>query len=464
MTALLEQLQDIVGPGGWSTDPDELQPHLTEWRGNYVGRTLVLVKPRSTAQVSEVVMACAATGTAIVPQGGNTSMCGGAVPDASGEQVILSLSRLNQVRHVDAGNFSMEVDAGCILAKAQHAAREAARYLPLSLGAEGTCQVGGNIATNAGGMNVGRYGTARALVLGLEVVLADGTVLDSLRSLRKDTAGYDLKQLFIGSEGTLGIITAASLRLFADPGEPSTALIGIGNAGEAVDLLGSLKKSLDDRIESFELVSQRVFGLVKKYIPEARLPFDEEYPWYVLLETATGSDPDLLENALAVEAEQGRLLGAAIAKNAKEAADLWRLRHSIAEAERQDGKSLKHDISVPLSRMQEFLVLGDELLADLRPDARLVAFGHVGDGNLHYNVVLPRDLPDDEWEVEGERVTRAIYDLVDRLGGSFSAEHGVGQSKRAWLAQYRGGPELELMRKLKKTLDPANILNPGKVI
>ena len=464
MTALLKQLQDIVGPGGWSTDPDELQPHLTEWRGNYVGRTLVLVKPRSTAQVAEIVMACAATGTAIVPQGGNTSMCGGAVPDASGEQVILSLSRMNQVRHVDAGNFSMEVDAGCILAKAQDAAREAGRYLPLSLGAEGTCQVGGNIATNAGGMNVGRYGTARALVLGLEVVLADGTVLDSLRSLRKDTAGYDLKQLFIGSEGTLGIITAASLRLFADPGEPSTALIGIENAGEAVDLLGSLKKSLDDRIESFELVSRRVFGLVTKHIPEARLPFDEEYPWYVLLETATGSNPDLLENALAAEAEQGRLLDAAIAKNAKEAADLWRLRHSIAEAERQDGKSLKHDISVPLSRMQEFLVLGDELLADLRPDARLVAFGHVGDGNLHYNVVLPRDLPDDEWEVEGERVTRAIYDLVDRLGGSFSAEHGVGQSKRAWLAQYRGGPELELMRKLKKTLDPANILNPGKVI
>ena len=217
MTALLKQLQDIVGPGGWSTDPDELQPHLTDWRGNYVGQTLALVKPKSTAQVSEVVKACAKAGTAIVPQGGNTSMCGGAVPDASGEQVILSLSRMNRVRHVDARNFSMEVDAGCILAKAQEAAREAGRYLPLSLGAEGTCQVGGNIATNAGGMNVGRYGTARALVLGLEVVLADGTVLDSLRSLRKETAGYDLKQLFIGSEGTLGVITAASLRLFADP-------------------------------------------------------------------------------------------------------------------------------------------------------------------------------------------------------------------------------------------------------
>jgi FAD/FMN-containing dehydrogenase len=334
----------------------------------------------------------------------------------------------------------------------------------LSIGAEGTCQVGGNISTNAGGMNVGRYGTARALVLGLEVVLADGTVLNSLRSLRKDTAGYDLKQLFIGSEGTLGIITAASLRLFPDPGELSTALLGIDSAGKAVDLLGNLKVALDDRIESFELVSQRVFGLVTRFIADASLPFQVEYPWYVLIETATGGDAEVLENALAAAAENGLLLDAVIAKNDRESAELWRLRHSISEAERQDGKALKHDISVPLSRMQEFLARGDDLLARLRADAKLVAFGHVGDGNLHYNVVLPRDLPDQEWAAEGERVSRGIYDLVRELGGSFSAEHGVGQSKRAWLSEYRGGPELELMRQLKKTLDPSNILNPGKVI
>ncbi|MDH3619775.1 MAG: FAD-binding oxidoreductase [Gammaproteobacteria bacterium] len=464
MTTLLEQLKGIVGPGGWSTNPHELEPYLTEWRGEYKGQALVMVSPQSSAEVSAVVKACGEAGVAIVPQGGNTSMCAGAIPDASGDQVILSLRRMNRVRSVDPGNFSMEVDAGCILANAQDAARAADRYLPLSLGAEGTCQVGGNIATNAGGLNVGRYGTTRALVLGLEVVLADGTILDSLRSLRKDTAGYDLKQIFIGSEGTLGIITAASLRLFPDPGQLSTALVAIDSAGTAVDLLASLKVALDSRIEAFELVSQRVFGLVTKHVPDARLPFDDDYPWYVLLEVAIGGSSEELENVLMAEAERGQLLNAVIAKNEKEAADLWRLRHSISEAERQDGKGLKHDISVPLSNMQEFLARGDDLLAELRPDARLVAFGHVGDGNLHYNVVLPRDLSAEEWSSESRRITGAIYDLVDELGGSFSAEHGVGQSKKAWLPEYRGGAELKLMQQLKKTLDPMNILNPGKVI
>jgi len=464
MTVLIERLQEIVGSGGWTSDPQELQPHLTEWRGVYEGRALIMVKPRTTDEVVAIVRACADYNTAIVPQGGNTSMCGGAVPDASGEQVILNLSRMNRVLDVDAGNFSMTVQAGCLLATAQEAARAAGRYFPLSLGAEGSCQIGGNIATNAGGINVGRYGTARALVLGLEVVLANGTVLDNLRSLRKDTAGYDLKQLFIGSEGTLGIITAASLRLFPDPGHLATALVGIDSAGAAVELLGSLKTKLEDRIESFELVSRRVFNLVETHIPNATLPFEEEYPWYVLIEAATGADPELLASALLQEAEDGRLLDAVIAKNETEAADLWRLRHSIAEAERQDGKALKHDISVPLSKMQEFLVRGDQLLDERWPEARLVAFGHVGDGNLHYNVVLPRGLSAEEWTAEGERVTGALYDLVHSLNGSFSAEHGVGQSKKACLASYRAGPELDLMRSLKKMLDPANILNPGKVI
>ena len=464
MTVLIERLREIVGPGGWISDPQELQPYVTEWRGVYEGRALIMVKPRTTDEVVAIVRACADNDTAIVPQGGNTSMCGGAVPDASGEQVILNLSRMNRVLDVDAGNFSMTVQAGCLLATAQEAARAEGRCFPLSLGAEGSCQIGGNIATNAGGINVVRYGTARALVLGLEVVLANGTVLDNLRSLRKDTAGYDLKQLFIGSEGTLGIITAATLRLFPDPGHMATALVGIDRAGAAVELLGRLKTRLDDRIESFELVSRRVFNLVETHIPNASLPFEEEYPWYVLIEAATGGDAEFLANALLQEAEDGSLLDAVIAKNEAEAAELWRLRHSISEAERQDGKALKHDISVPLSRMQEFLERGDELLEKRWPDARLVAFGHVGDGNLHYNVVLPRDLSAEKWAAEGERVTRALYELVQSLHGSFSAEHGVGQSKRAYLAAYRAGPELDLMRSLKKMLDPANILNPGKVI
>lgn len=464
MKTLVEQLKSIVGTGGWKTDPTELQPYLTEWRGDVVGKTPVLVAPRTTEEVCQVVRACAAVGTAIVPQGGNTSLCAGAVPDESGEQVLLSMARMNRIRDVDALNFSMEVEAGCVLAEIHEAAQAVDRIFPLSLGAEGSCQIGGNLATNAGGVNVIRYGTARALVLGLEVVLADGTVISGLRSLRKDTAGYDLKQLFIGSEGTLGIITAATLRLFPDPGETSTALAALSESGDAVRLLAVMRASLADRIEAFEIVSDRVFGLVETHIPEAKVPFAEKYPWYVLIEASTGGDAEALEDALMAAADQALLLDAVIAKNEGEARNLWRLRHSIAEAERQEGKALKHDISVPIGRMQEFLVRGDVLIAELMPDAKLLAFGHVGDGNLHYNVALPGDSTSKEWRATGANLTTAIYDLVAELGGSFSAEHGVGRLKKAYLEQYRGGAELALMQSLKKTLDPRNILNPGKVI
>jgi len=464
MTALIDQLKAIVGAGGWKADPNELQPYLTEWRGLVSGATPIMVAPKSREEVSEVVRECAAAGVAIVPQGGNTGLCAGAVPDESGEQVLLSLARMNRIRHVDASNFSMEVEAGCVLADIQHAASAVDRYFPLSLGAEGSCQIGGNLATNAGGVNVIRYGTARALVLGLEVVLSDGTVLDGLRSLRKDTAGYDLKQLFIGSEGTLGVITAATLRLFPDPGETATALLALDEGGDAVRLLAKLRASLGDRIEAFELVSKRIFDLVEAYIPGARLPFDEAYPWYVLIEAGTGGDPELLENALSSAADESLILDAVIAKNATEADSLWRLRHSIAEAERHDGVALKHDISVPIGRMQEFLVRGEAQLARLMPEANLLVFGHVGDGNLHYNVTLPPTMTPDALQSAGSRITTAIYDLVAEMGGSFSAEHGVGRSKKSYLEKYRAGAEIDLMRRLKKALDPQNTLNPGKVI
>ncbi len=464
MTALIDQLKAIVGPGAWKTDPTELQPHLTEWRGLVFGKTPILVAPKSTDEVSEVVRACAAAGVAIVPQGGNTGLCAGAVPDDSGEQVLMSMARLNRIRDVDPFNFSMAVEAGCVLADLQAAARAVDRYFPLSLGAEGSCQIGGNLATNAGGVNVIRYGTARALVLGLEVVLADGTVLDGMRSLRKDTAGYDLKQLFVGSEGTLGIITAATLRLFPDPGETATALLALSESGDAVRLLANLRATLADRIEAFELVSGRIFDLVETYIPGAKLPFDETYPWYVLIETATGGDPELLENALTIAADEALILDAVIAKNTAEADNLWRLRHSIAEAERHDGTGLKHDISIPIGNMQEFLARGEALLARLMPEANLLVFGHVGDGNLHYNVTLPREMTPDAERDAGALITGAIYDLVADMSGSFSAEHGVGRSKRSYLEKYRGGAEIDLMRRLKKALDPQDILNPGKVI
>ena len=464
MTTLIDQLKSIVGAGAWKTDPAELRPHLTEWRDEVVGKAQILVAPRTTEQVCQVVRACASAGTAIVPQGGNTGLCAGAVPDESGDQVLLSLARMNRIRDVDPLNFSMEVEAGCVLTAIQEAARSVDRVFPLSLGAEGSCQIGGNLATNAGGVNVIRYGTARALVLGLEVVLADGTVMNGLRSLRKDTAGYDLKQLFIGSEGTLGIITAATLRLFPDPGETATALVAVNESGDAVRLLAALRTSLADRIEAFEIVSDQVFSLVETHIPDARLPFDEKYPWYVLIEASTGGDAEALQQALMAVANESLLLDAVIAKNEGEAQSLWRLRHSIAEAERQQGKALKHDISVPIGRMQEFLVRGETVITDLIPEAILLAFGHVGDGNLHYNVTLPGDSTSDAWRAAGVKVSTAIYDLVAELGGSFSAEHGVGRLKKSYLEQYRGGVELALMKRLKKTLDPQNILNPGKVI
>ena len=453
---LLERLKSIVGPRGWTTDPAVLEQRVSDWRGKTRGATPMVVSPASTEEVSAVVQACASEGVAIVPQGGNTSLCAGAIPDDSGKQIVLSLSRMNQVRNVDAANFSMEVEAGCILENVQNEAKKVGRLFALSLGAEGSCQIGGNLSTNAGGINVVRYGTARAQVLGLEAVLADGSIVSSLRSLRKDTAGYDLKQLFIGSEGTLGIITAATLKLYPSPEQVGTALIAIESSGDAVKLLALLREELSDTIEAFELVSEFIFGLVSKHIPELTLPFDDAAPWYVLMDAAV--DEVCLENALSRAAEEGLLIDAVITKNSMEAQKFWRMRHSIAEAERSYGEALKHDIAVPVSRMEEFLTRGDKLLAKLAPEAQLMAFGHVGDGNLHYNVGLPQGFGD------GTTISTGIYDLVAELGGSFSAEHGVGRTKREFLTRYRSDAELGLMRTLKNALDPNNILNPGKVI
>lgn len=454
---LIEQLQKIVGPKGWTTDPVTLKPRLTDWRSVVRGATPIAVSPACTEEVSAVVRACADANVAIVPQGGNTGMCAGAIPDESGTQIILSLARMNKIRAVDAANFSMEVEAGCILENVQNAARNVDRLFALSLGAEGSCQIGGNLSTNAGGINVLRYGTARAQVLGLEAVLADGTVISNLRSLRKDTAGYDLKHLFIGSEGTLGIITAATLKLYPDPGPKTTALVALGSSGDAVRLLAHLRSAMSDSIEAFELVSKYVFDLVEKHIPDTLVPFSTAAPWYVLLEVAGSSNGSLLENVLLEAANSELLLDAIIAKNSAEAERFWRMRHSIAEAERAEGPAQKHDISVPVSRIEDFLQRGDRLLADLVPEAQLLAFGHVGDGNIHYNVALP------EGSDDGPRVTEAIYELVEKMGGSFSGEHGIGRSKRQFLSKYRDENEIELMRTLKQAMDPKNILNPGKV-
>jgi FAD/FMN-containing dehydrogenase len=461
---LVDDLKAIVGPGGWTTDESDLELNLTEWRNAVRGRTLIMVSPSKTTQVAEIISACAQANVGIVPQGGNTGLCGGAIPDQTGEQVLLSLSRMNAVRDIDPDDFSIVVEAGCVLASVQDAARGVQRFFPLSLASEGSCQIGGNLSTNAGGINVIRYGTARDQVLGLEVVLSDGTIWNGLRSLRKNTAGYDLKQIFLGSEGTLGVITAATLRLFPDPGEVATAMVALESADQAVRLLARLRGRLADRIQAFELISRRAMQFVTRHNDRAKPPFGEEFPWVVLLDVAIGDRHDVLERELMLAIQDGLGIDAAIAKNLTEAEGFWHLRHSISEAQKSEGSSLKHDISVPIGKLHEFLTKGDELLAKIMPEARLVAFGHVGDGNLHYNVSQPENSDTEEFHDGAAALTAAIYTLVAGLGGSISAEHGIGTLKKEDLSRFGDPTEIALMGRLKRALDPQNILNPGKVI
>ena len=459
---LVEQLEEIVGTANCTSDPDVLYPHLHEWRGALSGRALVMVSPESPDQVAAVVKACSAANASIVPQGGNTGLCGGAIPDDSGEQVLLSLSRLNRIRSVDADDFAITVEAGCILQHVQEAAAAVDRLLPLSLAAEGSCQIGGNIATNAGGINVIRYGTMRQQVLGLEVVLADGTLWNGLRSLRKDTGGYDMKQVFIGSEGTLGIITAATLRLFPAIAATTTALLAVPTASHAVQLLGNFQSSQADQMLAFELMSERAFGYGLAHAQSSRPPFDASYPWYVLLESS--GPEDALQDGIAQQTTDGAVLAAVIAKNVAEAEQIWHIRHSISAGQKVEGVSLKHDISVPVGKIEEFMVAAERAILKLVPNARIVAFGHVGDGNLHYNITQPVDADPDVFRKLGIAASESVYDLVAKFGGSFSAEHGVGVLKKQYLQSYRSDTELGLMQTLKTALDPQNLLNPGKVI
>jgi FAD/FMN-containing dehydrogenase len=461
---LVEQLKDIVGPSGWTSDATDLEPHLTEWRDIWRGNTLLMVSPDSTEMVADVVRACAQSGTSIVPQGGNTGLCGGAIPDRTGKQVLLSLSRMNRVRAASAEDFSLVAEAGCTLASIQQAAADIDRFFPLSLAAEGSCQIGGNLSTNAGGINVLRYGTARAQALGLEVVLADGTVWDGLRTLRKDTAGYDLKQMFIGAEGTLGIITAASLRLYPAIRNPETVLVAVESPDAAVALLAILRAELSDQLQAFELMSARAVRYVLNHIPSTSFPLDQESPWFVLLETArqtTGDDFAALFMSLY---ESALISDAVVAKNRSEANDLWRLRHSISEAQKKEGASLKHDISVPVAEVGNFIRVAETAVTREVPGTRVVAFGHVGDGNIHFNLSQPEDWSAAEFAEQGQRLASLVYDVVDSLGGSISAEHGIGQAKREQLLRYRGETETGLMKAVKAALDPDNIMNPGKVI
>lgn len=465
--SLESALSVIVGDTHVLTDPAGMAPYLTDWRGNFSGHARAVVRPHSTAQVAAILKACAAAETPIVPQGGNTGLCGGATPDAAGSAVLLSLSRMNRVRELDIANATLTAEAGVTLAAVQQHARDAGLLFPLSLAAEGSCTIGGNISTNAGGTAVLRYGNMRDLVLGVEVVLADGQIWNGLRGLRKDNTGYDLKQLFIGSEGTLGIVTCAVLKVFPAPKSQVTALVALASPASAVQLLGDVRSALGDRLVAFELMSRATVELSHEHHSGLPLPLPG-HPWYVLLQAddtlVDSSIMTYVEAALLGAIDAGVALDVVIAQSVSESRRLWMLRENIGEAQRRDGPHIKHDIALPISAIPHFLRDAATELERLTPGVRVWAFGHLGDGNLHYNVGAPRDADRKAFVADASRVLRLVHDMVAQRGGSISAEHGIGQSKRDDLSRYKAPLEITLMRAVKDALDPLALLNPGKVL
>jgi FAD/FMN-containing dehydrogenase len=463
----LDAISAIVGRDAVLTG-EAAAPHYKDWRGRYSGEALAVVFPSDTQQVSEVVKLCAASKVAIVPQGGNTSLCGASVPLADGgKQVVVNLSRMNRIRALDATNYTMTVEAGCKLASLYDAPEQADRLFPLGLTAIAPhCEIGGNLSTNAGGINVLRYGTARNLVLGLEVVLPDGRIWDGLRSLRKDNTGYDLKQLFIGAEGTLGIITAAVLKLFPLPKSVATACIAVRDPAAAVALLAHLRATCGDTISAFELISRSCLELVFRHIPDTHEPFDAKHEWIVITQLADVL-PAPLDGPLrfALNTFGDGIVESGITTNKDDAERWWKLRKNIAEAQKAEGISIKHDVSVPISRVAEFIAEASTALRSAYPGIRIVAFGHLGDGNIHYNASMPDAAKNMAFIEKNEQdVHHLVYEVVARLDGSISAEHGLGQLKREEITHYKSALELELMRGIKHTLDPHGLMNPGKVI
>jgi FAD/FMN-containing dehydrogenase len=465
MNALLDALRTALGAAHVLTEPDDVAPYVTDWRGRYTGPALAIVRPGDTPQVAEVVRLCAQAGIAVVPQGGNTGLCGGATPTRG--EVVVCLTRLNRVRGIDLANNTITVEAGCTLAAVQSAAAEAERLFPLSLAAEGSATIGGNLSTNAGGVQVLRYGNARELCLGLEVVLPDGRVWNGLRGLRKDNTGYDLKHLFIGAEGTLGLITAAVLKLYSRPHCIATAWVSVPTPQGAVALLTRLRDRIGGRVVAFELVGRPALDLVLKNILHSRDPLPGQSPWQVLIELSDTMESDLepaLQAVLVEAIEAGEASDAAVAHSEAQAMDFWRLRENISEAQKIEGVSIKHDISLPVSRIPEFVERCDAALAAAFPGLRIVCFGHLGDGNLHYNQSKPQAQDNAVFIGQSDAVNRIVHDLVAELDGSISAEHGLGQLKRDEILRYKSDVEMDLMRAVKKAIDPAGLMNPGKVL
>ncbi|OZI62380.1 FAD-binding oxidoreductase [Bordetella genomosp. 11] len=466
-TELIRRLAHVVGDEGLVLDEAAQAPYVEDWLGKWRGRTPVVVRPRNTTEVAAVMRLCRQSGTPVVPQGGNTGMSGGAAPDDSGAQVILSLNRMTRIREVDPVNNTMTVDAGVLLADVQRAARDAGRYFPLSLGAEGSCTIGGNLATNAGGTAVLRYGNTRDLALGLEVVLPDGRVWSGLRGLRKDNTGYDLRGLFIGSEGTLGIITGAVLKLYPAPLGHATAWVGAASPACIVSLLSRLQAQCGERLTAFEMMSARCVDLVRAHVSGAVCPLEGDHPYHALVQlsdVAPEGLPELLERSLAHVLEDGLIADAAIAASETQARSMWRLREGISQAQVRAGKAVKHDIALPISRLAAFIDEADAALAAEFEGLPIVNFGHVGDGNLHYNVLLPPDVSQDDYARLTAALNRRVHDLVAQRGGSISAEHGVGRLRRDELRRYKSAVEMDLMLMIKRALDPDQLMNPGKLL
>jgi FAD/FMN-containing dehydrogenase len=455
-------LKTLVGPTGFSVDPDELAPHLTEWRNRFVGKTPLLLKPASTEEVAAIVRVCADEEVGIVVQGGNTGLVGGQIPRPEGCDLLLSMGRMNKIRRVDAVDNTLVVEAGCTLAVAQEAAANVDRLLPLSLAAEGTSQVGGNLSTNAGGIHVLRYGNARDCVLGLEVVTADGEIWNGLRALRKDNTGYDLKQLFVGAEGTLGIITAAVLKLFPRPRQIETIMASTSDPDKVIALLALARELTGDSVFAFEMIARFALQLVLRHIPGTSDPLASSAPWYVLADFTVTRE--VAEAFLAAAFERGLIEDAVLAGSPAQAKALWKLRESVSESQKHEGGSIKHDISVPVSHIPAFMREALAAAEKLIPGIRAVPFGHVGDGNLHFNFTQPVAMDKDVYLAKWEALNRVVHDIVVAHGGSISAEHGIGVLKREEGRRYKSAVELDLLRRIKQALDPKGIMNPGKGI
>src|SRR6516165_1767186 len=447
--AALERIKGVVGPRGWIADPGECEPYLVEARRLWRGATRLVVRPAATAEVAAVVRICAEARLPIVPQGGNTGLVGGGVPPEDGQNIILALSRMNRIRAIDPVNFTMTIEAGCILAQLQQAAAEADRLFPLSLGAEGSCQIGGNLSTNAGGIAVLRYGNTRELTLGLEVVLPDGRVWDGLRGLRKDNTGYDLKQLFIGGEGTLGIITAATVKLFPKPRETDTAFLALDRVEDVMDLFARARAATADQLTAFELMPRAALDLALVHIPGTIDPLNARHPWYVLLEMSSSQAESglrgLLETLLATALEEGLIADGVIAESGAQAKELWHIREAIVEAQLFSG-SIKHDVAVPVSRVADFIIRATTGVCEKLPGIRPMAFGHVGDGNIHFNLTQPDGADTAAYLARWQEFNDIVHSIVRDLHGSISAEHGVDRLKRNEITHYKSPVEIEQMR------------------